>query len=308
MSLIQAFPYGGNGGGTAGVASFNNRTGHVVPQDGDYTKANVGLGNVDNTSDLDKPISTATQEALDDKINITEKGSINGLATLGSDGKIPTNQLPDNTIILTGTLVRTDWNNKTQTVVVSGINNTLKGIIGMLDTATDAQLEAAADADLIVNEIGTNSITFTCENIPSIDIPFGVLISGNGDLNTGFLYSGEEHIAGTYVNISTGKKQPIYEMTAGITYNSLINEGEYTIMQLPSDCKKVISLEGTFEQFANATDTVPTHIRPFPYQNSYGYTMILDYQPNNDRAVKIYKTGNWITGNAIVTARYILTD
>lgn len=31
------------------------------------TKAQVGLGNVDNTSDLNKPISTATQTALDDK-------------------------------------------------------------------------------------------------------------------------------------------------------------------------------------------------------------------------------------------------
>lgn len=33
------------------------------------TKAQVGLGNVDDTSDLNKPISTATQEALNDKAN-----------------------------------------------------------------------------------------------------------------------------------------------------------------------------------------------------------------------------------------------
>lgn len=33
-------------------------------------KAAVGLGNVDNTSDLDKPISTATQAALDNKSNV----------------------------------------------------------------------------------------------------------------------------------------------------------------------------------------------------------------------------------------------
>jgi 2-phospho-L-lactate guanylyltransferase (CobY/MobA/RfbA family) len=31
------------------------------------TKSSVGLGNVDNTSDLNKPISTATQAALDAK-------------------------------------------------------------------------------------------------------------------------------------------------------------------------------------------------------------------------------------------------
>lgn len=34
----------------------------------DLTKADVGLANVDNTSDIDKPISTATQTALDDKL------------------------------------------------------------------------------------------------------------------------------------------------------------------------------------------------------------------------------------------------
>lgn len=33
------------------------------------TKTQVGLGNVDNTSDMDKPVSTAMQEALDGKIN-----------------------------------------------------------------------------------------------------------------------------------------------------------------------------------------------------------------------------------------------
>lgn len=34
-----------------------------------YTKAEVGLGNVDNTSDADKPISTATQTALNNKVD-----------------------------------------------------------------------------------------------------------------------------------------------------------------------------------------------------------------------------------------------
>ena len=34
------------------------------------TKSQVGLGNCDNTSDLDKPISTATQTALNGKVNI----------------------------------------------------------------------------------------------------------------------------------------------------------------------------------------------------------------------------------------------
>lgn len=35
------------------------------------TKSDVGLGNVDNTSDANKPVSTATQTALDLKANLT---------------------------------------------------------------------------------------------------------------------------------------------------------------------------------------------------------------------------------------------
>ena len=44
------------------VISVNGRTGEVI-----LTKTDVGLSNVDNTSDKNKPISDAQQEALDDK-------------------------------------------------------------------------------------------------------------------------------------------------------------------------------------------------------------------------------------------------
>lgn len=71
--------YTGAGGG---VASFNGRTGKVVPANGDYTKAQVGLGNVDNTSDANKPISNATQAALNAKQSkITANGILKGDGT-----------------------------------------------------------------------------------------------------------------------------------------------------------------------------------------------------------------------------------
>lgn len=71
--------YTGAGGG---VASFNGRTGKVVPANGDYTKAQVGLGNVDNTSDANKPISNATQAALNNKQSrITANGILKGDGT-----------------------------------------------------------------------------------------------------------------------------------------------------------------------------------------------------------------------------------
>lgn len=52
------------------------------------TKSSIELGNVDNTSDLDKPISTATQTALNAKQDLLVSGtnikSINGNSILGS--------------------------------------------------------------------------------------------------------------------------------------------------------------------------------------------------------------------------------
>lgn len=57
-------------------------------------KAAVGLSNVDNTSDANKPVSTATQSALALKIDISQKGVSDGIATLDSGGKVPSSQLP----------------------------------------------------------------------------------------------------------------------------------------------------------------------------------------------------------------------
>lgn len=61
---------------------------------GTQAKSTVGLSNVDNTSDVDKPISTAQQTALDLKINLSEKGAVNGVAPLGADQKVPAIYLP----------------------------------------------------------------------------------------------------------------------------------------------------------------------------------------------------------------------
>lgn len=73
-----------------GVTSFNGRSGSVSPQSGDYTAAMVGLGNVDNTSDMKKPISTATQTALNGKADTSS-------LTDGSVTKIGTNNVGSST-------------------------------------------------------------------------------------------------------------------------------------------------------------------------------------------------------------------
>ena len=70
------------GGGA--VSSVFGRTGAVVAQSGDYSKSDVGLANVDNTSDANKPVSTATQTALDLKQDKTITLKLSGDVTTTS--------------------------------------------------------------------------------------------------------------------------------------------------------------------------------------------------------------------------------
>lgn len=73
--------------------SFNSTLG--LWQNATVDKTRVGLANVDNTSDANKPISTATQTALDNKVSTSQLGVADGVATLGGDGKLQPTQTPD---------------------------------------------------------------------------------------------------------------------------------------------------------------------------------------------------------------------
>lgn len=107
--------------------------GHPLSSDVTLTKSDVGLGNVNNTSDLDKPVSTAQASAIaeaaaagttaqtnlnahigdisnphevtklqiglgkvtnDAQVKRTEMGKASGVATLDANGKVPSSQLP----------------------------------------------------------------------------------------------------------------------------------------------------------------------------------------------------------------------
>lgn len=57
-------------------------------------KAVLGLQNVDNTADADKPVSSAQQQAINLMVPLTQKGAANGVASLDSTGKVPASQLP----------------------------------------------------------------------------------------------------------------------------------------------------------------------------------------------------------------------
>lgn len=90
-----------------------NTSGHVTATSiRNLSRADIGLGDVDNTSDADKPISSATQIALDLKEDKDNKNTASGYAGLDSDGKIPLALIPDtarqSTYVVAGETERLD--------------------------------------------------------------------------------------------------------------------------------------------------------------------------------------------------------
>ena len=119
---------------TDSVASVNGYTGNVVLDSGD-----VGLGNVDNTSDADKPVSTATQTALNSKEDTITAGT-------------------------TGQYYRGDKTFQTldrSAVGLSNVDNTSdanKPVSTATQTALDAKLTVA---DYVVRETPSGSVNGT---------------------------------------------------------------------------------------------------------------------------------------------------
>ena len=160
-----------------GVTTFNGRGGDVEPQAGDYTKDMVGLGNVDNTSDADKPVSNAQQEALSGKQDkITASGILKGDGSGGVSAAVKGTDYAAPSVGVTVTLTVAGWNAdaKTQTVSVAGVTATANCII----TAAPDSYMAYAEAGVRCTAQGAGTLTFACETVPTADVTANVLILG----------------------------------------------------------------------------------------------------------------------------------
>lgn len=141
-----------------GVVSFNGRAGSVVPQAGDYDKEMVGLGNVDNTSDLEKPISTATQKALNTKSDKSET--------------------------VTAMLLAASWTGDaapySYALTVSGVTATSNQEVLPALNITVEQLEALQSANIQDGGQAANTMTLKAYgDKPTIDLPIRVIKRGD---------------------------------------------------------------------------------------------------------------------------------
>jgi hypothetical protein len=116
----------------------------LVTAGADATKSDVGLGNVDNTSDADKPISTATQTALDAKVdkNTAITGATKTKITYDAKGLV--------TAGADATLASADFANQgTTTTVLHG------------NAAGNPSFGAVVEADMTLSDNTTNDVSTT---------------------------------------------------------------------------------------------------------------------------------------------------
>ena len=201
-------------------------------------RLNLGLGNVDNTSDNNKPISIATQTALDLKEDKSNKSNTI-VADATSDVKYPTVKAIKDYVDVYPTATQTALdlkehkNNKSTTIVADAASDVkyptvkaIKDYVDVYSTATQTALELKEDKS-------NKSNTIVADAASDVKYPTVKAIknyvdskSSTGTLNylpkfTSTTTLGDSNISdnGTFVNIATDIK--IRGMTLGVgTYTA----------------------------------------------------------------------------------------
>ena len=114
------------------------------------SKADVGLGSVDNTSDVSKPVSTATATALALKINLTG-GTFSGLVSgvyPSLDAHLSTKKYVDDKLGAGSDALKIDGSNAMSANLNMGVGNRIVGMgngVGNTDAVTMSQLSLKED-------------------------------------------------------------------------------------------------------------------------------------------------------------------
>lgn len=153
-------------------ADVLNRTNHTGTQDVStitgLTKSSVGLGNVDNTSDINKPISTASQAAIDLKANIaspTFTGTVNLPATtnIGAVSNTELNYVDGVTSGIQGQL-------NTKITANTSTNNYVPKVSGTNTFSNSRILDDGTYLGIGTSEAPTKTITLGNQNDKEIGI------------------------------------------------------------------------------------------------------------------------------------------
>ena len=204
---IPTSSFGGSGGGSGLVLGETSSTAYrgdrgkiaydhsqTTGNPHGTTKTDIGLGNVDNTSDLNKPISTATQQALNNKLDKgTYTGNASDLKSLIDTkadlvgGKVPKAQSQPSTMVM---------DNSTYVITFTDATGAVQTIDLPLESLfKDANYDAQTKSLIVTLQDGT---TRTIPLTDLVDLPEIVLSNTNPSVNP---TTGQK----VYFNTSLGK-------------------------------------------------------------------------------------------------------
>ena len=231
------------------------------------TAEQVGLGNVNNTADLDKPISTAVQTALNDKANTKhthKKSDItdfpNSLPANGGDADTVNNHTVDSDV--PANAVFTDTTNSD--VTASGNPVQIDGLQGGVPFS---EITVSGDdiigQELTVNVSGKNLMKYPYYN--TTQTQNGVTFTDNGD---GSITVNGTATATAYFSLSSNKALPTGKYVLGKSMdNILLYVDKY--------------LDNAFYQrLATSTETIKELIFNVSEEDSQKYTYKFGIQIN----------------------------
>ena len=154
------------------------------------TKAQVGLGNVDNTSDANKPVSSATQTALDKKVDkvsgmglsqnsytTTEKNKLSGIESGAEVNVIESVKVNGSPLPVSGKAVNVDLSTYAKT---SDLNDTITQI---------------KDGDIVAGQATSANLASTAQTAAQLSA--NRTISLNGDVTASVSFNGTANVSDT---------------------------------------------------------------------------------------------------------------
>lgn len=275
------------------------------------TKEQVGLGNVNNTSDLDKPISTAVQTALNLKANnsdlatVAKSGSYNDLidkptiptktSDLDNDSGFLTN-IPEEYV--TKTELSTDLAKKADVTSIPTKTSDLDNDSGFIDSTGLSSYVLKTE---LATELESKQDTLTFDNVPTLNSNNPVTSSGiktSLDLKQDLLTGNNGEV--------------LYHNGQSVLSQSILNEG--MIVLNTSDLDKCKNNAPSFQEVFNSwkkfshlngvDNAKPTEMSAWTYSEedntvvqplnteSYcGFVSPKSYS-NYDITVRLYSTGS----------------
>lgn len=274
------------------VTSVAGKTGDVT-----LVKADVGLGNVDNTSDLAKPVSTATQTALNLKQSTSAKGQPNGYASLDSNGLVPTSQLP--AAVAGGLTFKGTWNAATNVPAIPAAAAGNNGWYYKVATPGATNVDGTANwsvGDWIISNGATWDRIAAADAVLSVAGRTGAVVLSKTDVGLGNVdnTSDANKPVSTAVAAALALKIDVAQRGVADGLAELGSDGKVKASQLPGALVGALVFQGVW----NASTNSPAIPAAAAGNKGWYYKVSADGSMNIDGTAE-WKVGDWIVSNGL---------